>query len=388
MTGMNITTTMDTFSNRASESPDSLVDDIQFHVCCEELVRRHFGKVHEWSNTFSPTGDLLQSEGMERLEEALAELGDAQRARTVLDGFSRAVIFTGQDWVARVHIGHHWDMGDPADGDTAFDPPMKSVFLTLVACDEALHAKLLTTLAARGFRPERTRGRDDTTPMYLAVPDERRGVMVTQHDTPIVAFDQIAGNYTPEVVSKVQALLKQGLKDAKHGIVIISGPPGTGKSHLVHSLLSEVKRNAVVCNPASTFLREARYLNRVTERFRRSLIVLEDVGEYLSEDNVSAHPDTAATLLNYSDGLLSIVADCLFILTFNADIGRISRAVTRPGRCLAHIHVGHLPHGHAQGLAGFPIPQRNYTLAEVYEMRRTGEVPPEPQKERAGFRTR
>ena len=114
-------------------------------------------------------------------------------------------------------------------------------------------------------------------------------------------------------------------------------------------------------------------------------MILEDVGEFLLEDNVSAHMDATMTLLNFSDGLQSILANTVFMLTFNSELGRISPAITRPGRCLAQIEVGKLPYLQALELVGFAIPERPYTLAEVYQMRKEHIPLVSTERAKAGF---
>ncbi len=77
--------------------------------------------------------------------------------------------------------------------------------------------------------------------------------------------------------------------------------------------------------------------------------------------------------LNFSDGLLSLLGNVVFILTFNHEVSQINPALTRPGRCLGQLTVGLLGRDQAQGIAGFDLPDdRGYTLAEAYEMRRVG----------------
>ena len=63
--------------------------------------------------------------------------------------------------------------------------------------------------------------------------------------------------------------------------------------------------------------------------------------------------------------------DVLVCITTNEDLHRLHPAVTRPGRCLAEIHVGPLPRdeaiawlGHADGIGQFGA-----TLAELYAHR-------------------
>src|SRR3990172_6430756 len=83
--------------------------------------------------------------------------------------------------------------------------------------------------------------------------------------------------------------------------------------------------------------------------------------------------DARANLLNFADGFLSLLTDAIIVLSFNYDMKRIDPAVTRPGRCLAHIEVGRLKYEKAKELVDFELdPKKDYSLAEIFEMKRKG----------------
>lgn len=156
-------------------------------------------------------------------------------------------------------------------------------------------------------------------------------------------------------------------------MTVISGPVGTGKSYLIRTLLTEIgNRRAIVCTPPTRFLEEFGLLAKVASKFRRSLIILEDIGEVVAADAASKMQDARANLLNLTEGFLSLLNDSLVIISFNYAIDKIDPAILRPGRCLANIKIKELPHDRASELVGFKIPPRKYTLAEVYELRRLG----------------
>ena len=105
---------------------------------------------------------------------------------------------------------------------------------------------------------------------------------------------------------------------------------------------------------------------------RKSIVILEDVGDILMVDGASQYANITANLLNITEGLFSFMSDVIFILTFNYQIDKINPALTRPGRCIGRFEINELKHDHAQELVGFDIPPGDYSLAEVYEMKKNG----------------
>ena len=187
-------------------------------------------------------------------------------------------------------------------------------------------------------------------------------------------LDSIADNYTPDVVEKTRVLIEK-LRTSKHGLVIINGPVGTGKTWLIRSILSEVRdRRGIICTPPLGFLEQAGALNNAISGFERPLVILEDLGDMATKDAVTFHINQMSNLLNLTDGLLSMLSQAVFVLTFNYGVGEISEALTRPGRCLGHIEIGKLSRTQAEERTGVrPLKQSSYSLAEVYEILATRE---------------
>ena len=189
-----------------------------------------------------------------------------------------------------------------------------------------------------------------------------------------VPLDSVAHNYTPGIVTKTRALIEE-LKTSRHGLVIVNGPVGTGKTWLIRSILSEAKsRTGVICTPPLWFLEQTGALNDAFSSYERPLVILEDLGDMATKDAVTFHINEMSNLLNLTDGLLSMLSEAVFVLTFNYGVGEISEALTRPGRCLGHIEIGELSRAQAEERTGVrPLKQASYSLAEVYEILATKE---------------
>ena len=67
------------------------------------------------------------------------------------------------------------------------------------------------------------------------------------------------------------------------------------------------------------------------------------------------------------------MVDVVVILSFNTGMEQLNPALQHPGRCLTQLEVRPLPLDQAQELVPFRLNGHpEYSLVEVYEMRRTG----------------
>ena len=75
---------------------------------------------------------------------------------------------------------------------------------------------------------------------------------------------------------------------------------------------------------------------------------------------------------SYSHGLQLLVA-----ITTDEPLARLHPAVSRPGRCIAEIHVGRLSPAEARAWLGRPAPigPDGVTLAELFAFERGGSLP-------------
>ena len=236
---------------------------------------------------------------------------------------------------------------------------------------------------------------ESKTPVTYAFPASHGGLRIVDRDFTSSSVDLIADNYAPEVVEKVKAALDV-IRITDTGVVVLNGPPGTGKTHLLRAMLSEVtkEKRGVICSPPLTFLNDIGLFANATSEFESSLVIFEDLGDILTKQASTEYAQVYANLLNVTDGLLSLLNSTVLVLTFNTDIGRINEAILRPGRCIAHIEVDVLKREQAQklldaaGLSSIKLDKSTYSLAEVYEMKRTGLALPSNNhrnREPAGF---
>lgn len=153
-----------------------------------------------------------------------------------------------------------------------------------------------------------------------------------------------------------------------HGLVILHGEPGTGKTTYLRYLISRLNKKVIfipssLCDTLAT----PSFLAILTEN-PNSILVIEDADEILQSNGM--RDSGVATLLNLSDGLLSDCLNIQIICTFNSDLKQIDKALLRKGRVIARYEFKRLAVEKAEKLlSSFGIVHQvneDVLLAELY----------------------
>jgi SpoVK/Ycf46/Vps4 family AAA+-type ATPase len=155
---------------------------------------------------------------------------------------------------------------------------------------------------------------------------------------------------------------------SKASILILIGPPGTGKTTFLRGLISHTKSNAIVSYDVRV-LEDDDFFANFIGKDDSQLLILEDADTFLRPRKDGNH--LIMKFLNVGDGLVSSNKKKIVFTTNLPSVKEIDPALIRPGRCFDILNFENLTASQANnvsellGLEKEPF-VNDVSLAEVF----------------------
>jgi hypothetical protein len=171
----------------------------------------------------------------------------------------------------------------------------------------------------------------------------------------VPSWEDIRINYPSTTLGALDKMINPDFRPGASGQLFLwHGEPGTGKTTALRALAREWRDWCdfyYIVDPEVFFGKESAYMMQVllggydADESRHRMLILEDCGEMIAKDAKLKTGQGLSRLLNAVDGMIGQGLQTMVMVTTNEELGELSDAVIRPGRCAADIEFGKLDKG-------------------------------------------
>lgn len=151
-------------------------------------------------------------------------------------------------------------------------------------------------------------------------------------------------------------------------ILLVAGPPGTGKTSLLRHMLCDYNLSAEIIYDEGLMNKDSIFQSFL---FGSSDAMIIEDADHILAPRERGDNTLMARFLNVSDGIIQLPNKKMVFTTNISDFGKVDPALLRAGRCFDTLHTRELTYQEscaAATAAGLPIPvaERDHTLAEIF----------------------
>lgn len=161
-------------------------------------------------------------------------------------------------------------------------------------------------------------------------------------------WEAVNVNYQTDVANHLEKMAKWTSEDFDSGsLMLLHGPPGTGKTNIIRTLIREWKSwcDVEYIMDPEKFFGQASYMSSVvlgSNSNRWRILIVEDANELIGKDAKKQTGQGVSRLLNLCDGLIGQGINIIVLITTNEDISQLHPAIIRKGRCRVNLQIGKL----------------------------------------------
>lgn len=209
-------------------------------------------------------------------------------------------------------------------------------------------------------------------------------------------------NYAPDIIEDFDYITRELCSaDPSGRLVIISGPPGTGKTYYIRGLTNAIDNAMFVLVQASAIsdLMSPQVIPILMEHHnntQQSIIFIVEDADNILVSREDSNMNEIASLLNLGDGLFGTLFNLKVVATTNARKINIDPALLRNGRCCKYIEIGAIDKEQSNKIykrlvkdetKSLPEKVSQYVLADIYDIAKNNaqKVQIKPVKENTGF---